>query len=264
MARTLGPGKDKFRKFVSRVTPTVKELPLTHITDGLRLREIVEAGQIEPINCEILGEPLLYFFYGRPAYRPNGKHEPSSLQSYAPACFVLPPGTVKIKRAFPFDSGAFEAGRFNDFRHHRMVLEDFHLEPDRKAPQQLITLFYGSLERYFENKPIAEMEIPASEFEVEAYHVMARAEGNKNFDDRATTIEIQTSDSIALTSKVSAVIMPSNFMKDQSIIEPLEKCGASIIPYEYVRQMRPSEYPSLFYDKIRRHYVERGFLNETA
>src|ERR1017187_6871464 len=96
-------------------------LPFVHMTDVFVLSRIAATEQLEPTECPVFKEPLLYLFCGRPSYRPNSKDLPSSLGSMAPVCFVLrPEALASVARVFPFDSGAFQAGLFNDFLHSKM------------------------------------------------------------------------------------------------------------------------------------------------
>lgn len=254
-------GNGKLKAFINTSDPTAGDLPLTHATDGYGLREIIEAGSIKPSDCKVFNEPILYLFYGRPAYRPNGgRADAPSLSAYAPTCFVLPPLTVTINRIFPFDSGAFKRGAMDGHKHHSMNLEDFLLEPDANTPRRLVRLFYGDLESYFLNKPLADPRYPASVMEAEAYHSLARSEGNKGLDERATTIELHTANEIALAGGISAVVLPENLLSDSAIRDPLKKTGATLIPYDYIRQSRPGEYAGLFYDRIKSHYKAMGWL----
>ena len=61
--------------------------------------------QTEP--CAVFDdEPLLYLFYGRPAYRVNSQVLSSAIDAYAPVSFILRPGSVEVHcRQFPLDRG---------------------------------------------------------------------------------------------------------------------------------------------------------------
>lgn len=257
----LADGNGRLKNMLQSVEPVSGELPLTHATDGFRLRQIIADGALRPTHCKVLNEPLLYMFYGRPAYRPNGSlAEIPSLSSYAPTCLILPPKSVVIKRVLPFDSGAFRRGAMDEYKHHEMRLEDFLLEPDLVSPRKFIKFLYGNIENYFHNKPLPEPDFPASLFEAEALHSLARSESNQGLDERATTIELHTADSFVLADGISAVILPENLLSDTAICEPLKATGAALIPYDYIRQSRPSEYAGLFYDRIKSHYRNKAWL----
>ena len=48
--------------------PNWPMLPLTHVTRGILAEDIIRKGSVEPSACKLFGEPLVYFYYGRPAY----------------------------------------------------------------------------------------------------------------------------------------------------------------------------------------------------
>src|SRR3546814_17806845 len=60
---------NQFREFVHGAAPLTGQLGLTHVTDCARLSGLVASRKLEPRLCDVYGEPLVYLFYGRPAYR---------------------------------------------------------------------------------------------------------------------------------------------------------------------------------------------------
>ena len=78
--------------------PNWRVLPLTHITRGVVAEDIIRGGRIEPSECRIFGEPLAYFFYGRPAYRIAGQGVIKA-EAFCPFCFVFRPELVERAKA---------------------------------------------------------------------------------------------------------------------------------------------------------------------
>ena len=74
---------------------------------SMGLRSILREGELQTEPCAVFDdEPLLYLFYGRPAYRVNSQVLSSAIDAYAPVCFIVRPGSVKApRRIFPFDRG---------------------------------------------------------------------------------------------------------------------------------------------------------------
>ena len=97
-ARSHAPAGD-FRKLIAVQKPAAGGLPFVHTSDGLGLRSILREGELQTEPCPVFDdEPLLYLFYGRPAYRVNSQVLSSAIDAYAPVCFILRPGSVKAPR----------------------------------------------------------------------------------------------------------------------------------------------------------------------
>jgi hypothetical protein len=104
------------------ISPVAESLLWCHTTDGFRLKSFISSGTIAVNRCKVLDEDLLYFFYGRPAFR-RAEEEQLRLTSKAPVVIVLKADLVASGlRMFPFDSGAFMKGRYHNWMHPGMTL----------------------------------------------------------------------------------------------------------------------------------------------
>jgi hypothetical protein len=85
----------RFDDFLSTYSGELPELPLVHNTSCSQLEQILTTGILEPRDCSVFGEPLIYFFYGRPVYR-SRKHgtSPDTRFDYCPVCLVFKPGAL--------------------------------------------------------------------------------------------------------------------------------------------------------------------------
>lgn len=220
-----------FDDFVGKATATKPTLPLIHMTDGYCMRLILDQKELVPQDCPVLGSPALYFSYGRPAFRPNGNIKPSALTSYAPVCFVIDAAAVPIKKAFPFDSGAFNAKMFASSTHKKMKLEHFELAASLDRPQQVVTTFFGSNVSYFDNFPKADLEYPSLLFEVESFAALLGDKQSENYDDRISAVEIISDKSVLLEGAVRAMAFPGQFMDDDAFKEALSALKCHPIPY---------------------------------
>src|SRR6266478_2411608 len=128
MAKLVG-GRNHFREWVDKQSnPKWPLMPLTHITKGIGAEDIITAGQISPADCAVFGEPLAYFFYGRPAYRVSGDGA-VKIEAACPFCFVFNASLIdKAKAIFAFDTGAFSKRLYNHILVEEMDVEDFSLE----------------------------------------------------------------------------------------------------------------------------------------
>jgi len=147
-----------------------------HTTDAYGVQGVVDSGRLEPSACPVFGEDLLYFFYGRPAYRPSGAEPAVTLRAFFPVCFVLHPDPVRSpKRMYSFDSGAMNGGIFDTFLHHAMSLGDFALRADADTPGRVVSAFFGSNECYLRGRVQDGLAFPALELQAECYFELARA-----------------------------------------------------------------------------------------
>jgi len=248
------PGRTDFARVVREAAPVEANLPLTHITDAYSLRDIVDTGELGPQPCRVFEEPLVYLFYGRPAYRVAAQLESTGLDAYWPICFVMRREAVVPKRIYPFDSGAFHHGRFSDFMHGSMIKEDFELDIDPSTPGRLLNLFWPNAASYFDNRRPLEPEFDPFDFEAKAYSELVRARGaNAPFDERHSAIEIQTEQPLELAGNLLAVILPTDFAS-KGMAEKFEALGAVMLPFNTVGRHGPDNMVGQIYDMCRDLY----------
>jgi hypothetical protein len=252
---------EEFRKFVNQHMPVEGELPLTHMTDGLAFRGMLDSGGLNAEPCPVFDdEPLLYLFYGRPAYRVNSQRLSSAIDAYAPVCLVLRPNCLNsLKRVFPFDSGAFQGERFVEAMHRKMLLEDFALDANLQAPRKLINLFFGDRDRYYRNAPLQEIAIPALSFEALSYHILITSRHENDFDERISAIELQTQHNLDLSVHAEAVVLPDAFATDE-VLQRLAAFQITVLPYDYIPRLRPESYTGAIYTIVRDYYRRMGYL----
>jgi hypothetical protein len=192
------------------------KLPLVHSTKSLNLRELVAASGLNPTDCDVYDEKLLYFFLGRPAYRwdkPQGRPQHWEL----PTCLVfdqLP--ELKIERTLPFDAVRTRKSCIQ-------VIFRTSLAAILRVPIQALQLewylrFYGNFPDYVSGKPKSENEL-VKEFdlgpldaEVLAIRTLGEDGSGEKFDDRCFTVEIQTKSSVNFGNRPpSAVYLATQF-----------------------------------------------------
>lgn len=255
------PPSEEFRKLVAEQSPAEGEMPFTHVSDGLGFRSILQTGELCPEPCPVFDEePLLYLFYGRPAYRVNSQRLSSAIDAYAPVCFILRPnGVDPPKRIFPFDSGAFQGDRFVEAMHRKMILDDFALDADLQSPLKLIALFFGDQDKYYKNVPLQRVEIPPLSFEALSYHGLITSRHENAFDERISSIEVQSDRPLRLATSVEAVVLPDAFAVEP-VLKQLEALQIAALPYDYIPRLRPESYTGTIYTLVRDYYRRRGYL----
>lgn len=241
---------------VSKTPALEVKLPLTHLSEAYHLRPIVETGELAPSGCKVFGESLVYFFYGRPAYRVASQIDNNGLDAYWPVCFVLKATAVNPKRIFPFDSGAFQDGRFADYFHRDMIKEDFELDVDPSTPGRLINLFWPDARSYFDNRPNSDQIFDPFAFEAKSYSELIRSKANAPFDDRHSAIELQSDDDVTLQDNLHAVILPEDFASVE-LQTRFRNLGARVLPFPTVSRHRPGEMVGQIYDICRDLYSSK-------
>lgn len=125
-------------------------LPLTHISGGLGADSILENGKVIPKKCDVLGKDLAYTFYGRAGYR-VGLAGTVHLEAYAPFCFIFDGKLLgRAHRAYPFDTGAYQARMYKPYIHDQISFDDFSVQANSKNLNKLVKTVFGSKESYFE------------------------------------------------------------------------------------------------------------------
>jgi hypothetical protein len=239
---------------VANADKTAETLPLTHVTDAYSLRSIATTGSLDPEKCPNFREPLLYMFYGRPAYRKNMTVRPSRNTAYAPVCLVVQPDNVVAKRVFPFDTGAFDAGMMEELFHSKMRAVDFGLEADLVSARRLVRLYFGDNRRYFHNRPGPTPSMGTFDFEAKCYDELIRKAAEGDIDERLSTIEIQSDDAVDLAKQVLAIAVPETFLEETSLMKRLEELDIEPLPYMYMDGWRPLDCTSGIYTAVREFY----------
>lgn len=258
--KTPVPAQD-FASFIAAQSAAEGELPLTHVSDGYVFRRVLESGRLDVEPCPVFdSEPLLYLFYGRPAYRVNSQILSSAIIAYAPVCFILRPSTAeRPRRIFPFDSGAFHADRFSEAMHRKMLRDDFALEPEQSSARKLIRVFFETQERYMRNDPVQDVDLPGLAFEASSYHTLITSRHENMFDERISAIEIQLDHPLPLAGNVEAVVMPDRFAIPE-VLQAITGMGAVALPYDFIARLRPEAYTGGIYQLVRGYYRQQGYL----
>ena len=262
MAHPLDKGKTRFRQFVVKSKEATPRLPLVHSTDTYTLAEIARTNKISPQDCTVFGgEKISYFFYGRPAFKPNASTEPTSLAQFLPVCLILKPDFVKTySRIYPFDSGAFINGFYKNFLHRDMTLGDFQLLPSLSSPGQIITTFFTAVPNYLLARPDT-FTPPADQFEASTYVALASDKATNSLDNRNSAIEIQIHNQITINDALAAVIVPSPISKS-ALGNTLRSKNIEVIPYHMINRMMPSDYMSQIHAICLNYYISIGIINK--
>lgn len=216
-------------------SPCAPRLPLTHCTKSEYFFDMVQERVLAKRQCRVFNEELVYLFYGRPCYRPYRLEENTSLAAFRPVAFIFKPDIdVSIKRVFPFDTGAFSAGLYEQFIPANAQLDNFQIEPSLDAASRSVSFFFRSNKSYYLGKTASTAVAPPTNLTVSSLLGMFRAQGLSKIDDRKSAIEIQSAGSIKLdAASVMAICMPGDYCEDDQLYRIItEEWGADVIDYD--------------------------------
>ena len=239
-----------------------EELPLVHSTRCEKFADIAKARSLIPQLCPVFGEPLIYLFYGRPAYRSKNGSTPSTDIAYCPVCFVFKPYTISAQliRLFPFDSGASKGGLFEPHI-SRTDTDNFQLSLTLESARRTINFFFETNAKFFVGEPKRGLFIPDAELEALNYYQLVSHEGDEAYDDRRSAIEVQANIAIELRDTLLAVILPFSFLQESDIRKVIVKDWRTYpITYSTVRGTIPSEYVRVIAEKLRSYLEDGGYL----
>jgi hypothetical protein len=252
-----------FAAYVQRHAATMPELPLIHTTQCEHLPSIRANHALEPRQCRVFGEPLLYLFYGRPSYRDCAKTTPVNQDvAYCPVCFVLKPDSrLALTRVFPFDTGAFQKGHYEPQVPAGRTLNDFSVPGVIDSARQIVDAFFETNSNYLASKTRSGLTFTPNEPDAAAYYHLANGGGRQDCDDRRSTVEIQCTASANLRETLMAVVMPTHFLDDPQLRRTLlDDWRAHPLTYDVDQGMRPTEFHGIIRKLIRDYYHGWRFI----
>ncbi len=215
--------KRKFMDFIADGDPAGPPLPLMHTTRGAEFRQIAESNQLsadaKADDDPFPGEKLIYFFYGRPVFREEYRSS-TWRQMLLPVALVLRPEAVKkIKRTYPFDSGAAHKNLYEPSLQKPLSWRDLEIGNSLEAAGRVVSQFFGTNKNYIIGTRREGLNIPVMNFEADAYYQLI-ADRDGRADDRRFTVEVQVEaeHGFGLSAEnVLAVALPNIFMDDKDI-----------------------------------------------
>lgn len=247
-----------YKKYISDQEIKSSLMPLVHMCDCYTFRQIFTTKKILPTDCKVFKKKLAYYFYGRPSYRVSDACEASGSISMFPVCFIIDPQQLdKIENAYPFDTGAFQAGLFESYFHKESSVFDFEFVQEYDFINKFVGYFYGSNKNYYDGvTAIDKGSIPTFAFELQYLHQIINADNFEKFDDRCQTLEIQTADEVNITAGgVMAMVLPAALMNEPAISSFLMDYDIHPITYTSTR-CSPSALTSVIIAEVRKFYEE--------
>lgn len=247
-------------------SPLGPELPLVHMTLAGHARDIIDAGRIQARRCRVFERDLVYFFFGKPAYRYKGDLEKEDLVYRFPAAFLLDPAKVGHHHVYPFDTGAAKLGLYRD-ADQTLGIVDYELMPDQTSPQRMLQWAFHDVDAYMRSDVKGELTGGVPEFDqvTQSFERIARrARPGTNlegrYDGRAVSIEVATNQDVSLGDAVDCVILPEAFLESKGktnrvAIDSLNGLGVETLTYEWAPHRTPHSYKSEIEALIRSRFA---------
>jgi hypothetical protein len=252
-----------FSDYIQKQALAPIELPMVHTTEYSRLPSIQSSDTLQARTCKVFGQPLLYFFYGRPAYRDASQIVPTRDIGFYPICFVFRPGTISTvaERLYPFDSGASQSGLYEPAIHRTVALTDYPVAAVIENARKIVSGFFDTDEQYLSNKPKSDLHFSATEGDAQAYYKLINGGGDPTCDDRCSAVEIQVARCVTVSQAIMAVVLPTSFLEDDDLAKTiLNVWGAEPLTYSADVGMRPIEFHGTIRHLIREYYRRQGLL----
>ncbi|WP_232631049.1 hypothetical protein [Methylobacterium sp. Leaf118] len=240
-----------------------KEPPWVHSASAGRIWDFVNAGKIIAFPCNVFtGENLCYFFVGRPAYKRDDITNPGDWE--LPMAFVMRfPKPPKIKRIFPFDSGAFANKRFPTYI-TMFKINRFDISGDQRNIGRLISLVYRTPTQYFERRPSGHEEIKREHDllprhqEILAVSKLALENASHQMDDRAAAIEVSVEEDITLLQEhLVGIVMPEEYEREKELWAHLKSLTPNLETYRILPSSLHGYYARVS-DCVDRIYKKAG------
>lgn len=252
-----------FDDFVNKHTGQCPEMPLIHTTKLGNLGGILKTNKLTKTKCPHFGRPLIYVFYGRPAYRPkDGGALPDDDFSICPITFIFKPARIsgKASRIFPHDTGAALNGLFEPNIAATEAL-NYEIQASVSSLRRYVSRVFISNERYFLGQPDPALGSLGVEASVRKFLNLIQSAGPTPVDDRRYTAELHVEEDVPLRDILLAVVLPTAFLDREEVRNAvIYEWGAIPIMYDTYAGGIPQAYYQTVKQKVLDYYREHSLL----
>jgi hypothetical protein len=185
-------------------------LPIVHMTVARWFGSIVGQGQLEPRDCPVFGERLIYLFYGGAFYRPSDFVTKNVDE--LPVAFLFEPTVLtKISRYYPFDTGALASGRFGALGDRLKPFRSKFQVPgggNPQAPGRIVHHLFGSNDNYIYGNIDPDCQTKPSPLP-ELFELMTQDLTSAETDHRQRCIECHSLDAMDLGQHLVWLAFPA-------------------------------------------------------
>lgn len=259
----LAAKAETFVEFVKSHTPCAA-LPVFHTVKGTIFQKVLNSGKLEPRMCKVMKKPLLYLFWGIPAYRSGRAENQNKKLSSAPICVLIERNAVSSPfEAYPFDTGCLKFAEEEYGLEDEIDIKDYKLSGDKDGPERIASSLYQTTENYLTSSiPEAVVERLSSTLNFETLKLveLIRSPETNRVDERISTIEIQQVNEIdLLSSNILAIAAPDVISESPVFKQLLIDLSADSIPYTFKRDS--NQFRTIRIEEAVSEYLRRkGFL----
>ncbi|HEV7342491.1 MAG TPA: hypothetical protein VGN68_12725 [Sphingopyxis sp.] len=263
--------ENKFSEWVDRHEPAQSRLlPITHVTSTISAERIIDENKMSlPEKCDgEFKDPLLYFFYGRPAYRLRPGSS-ISLEAACPSCFIFNPRMIdRCHYIHAFDTGAYFNRMYSHVLTEDFRVDDFSLEADPARINRLISATFEDEEAYLDadRSKLRKIDDVTQPWELQgrAYLTLLASPGRNEPDDRICSIEVGFRDPILLDENLLGVVVPHTLWMGNSkapILMALADKGVKIGTYRFIVGRHPEYLQAQMEISVRNLLDSMGCFN---
>jgi hypothetical protein len=236
-----------YRPFLSQLDGKYQDfpvLPLMHTTTVVKLLKIFFEGHLNLEECPVFKRPLVYFFYGRTAYRLDPLERQTSQAAAAPVVLIFRPESVPIRSVYPFDTGGYPHGS-QALAQGRVEMGDFAMSTVKDA-DKTVQHFWKSRKSYFwfqTNDLVQPSSFPQGNIYAQLYHGLLALDSSA--DDRRGTVEISCEKSVEVSSaSLLGLVIPHDLMERNEVKSLEDTVKVRSYPYfggrgvEYFSEIR--------------------------
>lgn len=242
-----------------------KLLPLMHVTQYRFAKEYITECKLKCKEANV--ENLLPFIYGRPSLRKDGTESFSAHASFSSVVFIVEPTWVEIKKAYPFDTSAYNeyTKKYRDFPKN---MDDYLMPNNLLDIDMYISAIYGNNTQYYNGNPKADEDLPESVRNKRKVEVgvdcIIRLIRDYDFIRRAF-VEVHSSDEFTLSSeRLLSVIVPSIMLNDPDFILGIDrlglKLGDTVKDYSFRTGMTQDNYQNTLFDFTDEFYNSADYM----
>lgn len=220
-------------------------LPVMHSCEGFDFERILEDYLLKPTMCPVFNEELLYFFYGKPSY-PVGEKEKYNRTDVlcCPVCFIVDIDKINIYRIFPFDSGAYSNGLYEQFIHRHMQITKFEIENNSQSIQAYVSVVFGDNKNYIHGTTQSQDHEDTC---VSSLLRMLSADGAFKIDERSNTVEVICKHSIDVRKEIRGVIFPEVLLRKKVVSDFIKNNNIEYKTYEVRNKTSPVRYNEIVF-----------------
>ncbi|QIS94658.1 hypothetical protein FQ775_23960 [Nitratireductor mangrovi] len=173
----------------------------------------------------------------------------------------------QIFRIFPFDTGAFFSGRYNNFFDRESKIDDFELPPSIDYVRKYIGALYQGNYEYITGSSRKNVNISIDNFEAAGLYELAREPANPTSasrtpaDERASAIEIQMNQPIKIKGCLTGIVVPERFFDVEKWVKSIERWNPKYIEkYSIINTAQPEFFAGQVYMAVIKILKESGHL----